>query len=365
LLAFGTIGGIASAASWLGNSASYTTSTEWDTGVVPAVTTDVTISAGTATNAGNLTRNGNTTVSGTGNLVITNGRFLSGGTITVRDSGAINQTGNYFLVGNTSRGTLNQLGGSISATVDRGFFLSDNAGGAGSTYNLNGGTLAVVSNGSGSDVNLFAVHIGKGGVGDVFNIDGGAATFTAVTASRNVWLSRQSLFNLVSGSAIFSGYEKFTIGFDGTQGATSLLQIRGGTFEVHNELNAFTLGAVENGSVALSGGTMKIDQTILLGGAGGVTGSFTMTGGQLFANDIQPGPGLAQFSFSGGDVFLVGDRTGIVNQSWFQAPSGVQAAFDAGTNQTHLSAVPEPSTAIMFGVSGLALLARRRRQPMA
>lgn len=350
------------AATWLGNNANYTTGAEWDTGFVPSGTDDVTIDSGTATNTGNLTRNASTTVSGTGTLTVDNGRLISGGTLNVSASGTINVTGNYFLVGNTSRGTLNQNGGTVNANVDRGFFLSDNATGAGSAYNLTGGSLNVTSFGSGSNVDLFAVHLGKGGIGDVFTIDGGTASFTAVTASRNVWLSRSSTLYLFSGSASFSGYESFTIGRNGTTGGTSQLIISGGTFDVENLTNSFTLGNSDNGQVILTGGSMDIGNNILLGGAAGVSGFFSMSGGKLTATDIIAGMGFPLFNFDGGEIFLSGDRRSILDEAWFAEAAGTAAVYDIGTDETHIYVVPEPSALSLIAVPIALGLVRRKRQ---
>ncbi|MHA3771798.1 PEP-CTERM sorting domain-containing protein [Verrucomicrobiota bacterium sgz303538] len=353
------------AATWLGNNASFGTATEWDTGLVPASAEDITINAGVATNTGNLTRNtltGNatTTVSGTGTLAV-NGRFISGGTINLSDNGTINVTGEYFLVGNTSRGTMNQSGGTVNATLARGFFLSDNGNGKGSTYNLTGGSLNVVNNGTGGDINLFAVHIGKGAVGDVFTIDGGTATFTSQVAARNVWISQSSTFQLLSGSASFSGYEGFTIGRNGTASGTSQLIVSGGSFEVENLISPFTLGNSDNGQVILTGGTMDIGNTILLGGTSAVSGTFSMSGGLLTATDIIAGTGLALFNFDGGEIFLKGDRTNILDETWFNEVAGTSAVYNPSTDQTHIAVVPEPSTLSLVALPLVLGFARRRR----
>ena len=350
------------AATWLGNTADYGTGAEWDTGFAPVSTEDITIDAGIATNTGNLTRNATTTISGTGTLTVDNGRLISGGTLNVSASGTINVTGNYFLVGSSARGTMNQSGGTVNADVDRGFFLSDNAAGAGSAYNLTGGLLNVTSFGTGSNVDLYSVHIGKGGIGDVFTIDGGAASFTAVTASRNVWLSRSSSFFLLSGSASFSGYESFTIGRNGTTGGTSQLIISGGTFDVENLTNSFTLGNSDNGQVILTGGSMDIGNSVLLGGAAGVSGTFSMSGGKLTATDIIAGLGFPLFNFDGGEIFLSGDRSGILDEVWFNEAVGTAAVYDTGTDQTHIYIVPEPSALSLLAVP-LALGLVRRRRP--
>lgn len=351
------------AATWRGNTGSYTTATEWDTDIVPAATEDITIAAGLATNTGNLTRNATTNLSGTGQLTVENGRFISGNIVNISDSAKLMVTGNYFLVGNTSVGTLTQTGGAVTANLDRGFFLSDSAAQGGSTYSLFGGTLDVVQNGATIDINLFAVHFGKGGFSDAFTIDGGAATFSVTqgSASRNVWMSRSSTFHLVSGSASFSGYENFSIGHAGN--GTSHLWIEGGDFEVTNLLNSFTLGEVENGQFTLSGGTVEIAKNIILGGASGISGIFSMTGGILTADDIIAGPGTAVFDYDGGEIVLKGDRASILNEAWFDAAEGTQAIYDAQANETRVTVVPEPSSLTFLSIPAMLALARRRRVP--
>lgn len=353
------------AATWRGNTGVYTTATEWDTNVVPAATEDITITAGLATNTGNLTRNAVTTLSGTGQLSVENGRFISGNTLNISDNAKLMVTGNYFLVGNTSVGILTQTGGAVTANLDRGFFLSDAAAQGGSTYTMLGGTLDVIQNGTTIDVNLFAVHFGKGGAGDIFTIDGGAATFSVTqgSASRNVWMSRSSTFHLVSGSASFSGYENFSIGHAGNNVGTTQVWIEGGEFEVTNLLNSFTLGEVENGQFTLSGGTVEIAKSIILGGGAGISGIFSMTGGVLTADDIIAGPGTAVFDYDGGEIVLKGDRTSILNEAWFDAVEGTQAIYDAQANETHVTVVPEPSSLTFLSIPAMLALARRRRVP--
>lgn len=350
------------ATTWLGNDGNYSTAGEWDTGTAPSKTTDVTINSGAATNNGNLERNALTTLSGTGVLVINGGRFLGGGIMNMSgDEAILSQSGDYFIVGNQSQGTFTQTGGSVYANVGRGFFLSDNVGQAGSTYNLLGGKLEVTNSGSGATEDLFAVHFGKGGSGDLFHIDGGDATFHAGTASRNVWISRESTFELLSGSAAFSGYENFTVGRYGSTSGTSELLVSGGSFQVTDLLHSFTLGRDNNGLVTLSGGSMEISSAIILGGSSAVMGTFNMSGGTLTAADIFMGAGAAHFDFTGGDIFLTGDRTSILDEPWFNEVAGTQAIYNEATNQTHIAVVPEPSTFAMAALPLALGMMRRRR----
>lgn len=351
------------AATWLGSTDNYANPGAWDSGVVPTATDEITISSGQAfVPSGNLTRNGVTNISGIGSLSIQNGRFISGGTVNISDAGELTVVGNYFLVGNTSIGTLNQTGGTVSATVDRGFFLSDNTAQGGSTYNLLGGTLQVTNNGSDSNVELFAVHFGKGGAGDVFTVNGGSATFESVTASRNVWMSRGSTFHLVSGSASFSSYDNFTIGHGGTTAGTSHLWIEGGEFKVLNLLNSFVLGGPEHGKLTIEGGNVEIAASILLGGQAGTSGTILMNDGTLTATVISAGPGSALFEFNGGEIILTGDQTNIVNEPWFVEVAGTQAVYDGRTNLTHVT-VPESSSFALIAIPLAALAARRSRKP--
>lgn len=344
----------------MGGDGIYGDALNWDTSLVPAATEDIAISSGIATNTGNLLRNAVTTISGTGSLVV-NGRFQGGGTMNLSDSGNLSVTGNYLLVGNQSRGVFTQTGGTVNATLDRGFFLSDNTVQAGSEYHLDGGTLSVVNYGTGADPALYAVHIGKGGTNDLFSIDGGTATFSAETTSRNVWISRDSTFQLLEGSATFAGYEAFTIGRFGAVTGTSELLISGGDFSVTNLLNSFTLGQDDHGLVTLSGGTMTIGSTILLGGGAATSGTFEMSGGMLTASDIFAGAGAAFFNFTGGEIFLGGNRTAILDEPWFAEVAGTQAVYDAASDMTRIAVVPEPSVLAMVAAPLLVGMTRRRR----
>jgi hypothetical protein len=347
------------AVTWLGGEGDYNDPIQWDMGFVPLNVEDMEIAEGTATHAGNLNRNALTTISGTGSLVV-NGRFVGGGSMNV-SGGGMTVNGNYFLVGSQSRGTFLHSGGTVNATLDRGFFLSDNAGGAGSEYHLTGGTLNVISNGTGSNVDLYSVHIGKGGANDLFVVDGGTAEFAATVPARNVWISRNSRIDVLSGSMAFEGYESFTIGRFGSFGGLSELSIGGGEFSLTNLVNDFTVGFEDNGLVTLSGGEFSLDRSILLGGANTASGSFQMSGGTLTAPGILAGSGAALFSFTGGEIFLQGDQTTILHEPWFEEVTGTAAIYSAELDQTRIAVVPEPSVLAMTALPLLFGMLRRRR----
>ena len=90
-----------------------------------------------------------------------------------------------------------------------------------------------------------------------------------------------------------------------------------------------------------------------------------MSGGLLTATDIMAGPGTASFNFDGGEIVLTGDRTSIVNEPWFHEVAGTQAVYDAQSNLTHVTVVPEPSSAVLAAASVVFLGFRRRRNSMA
>lgn len=178
---------------WTGSfNTNYDNAYNWEGGFAPGLIDEVSIATGNAVRGGNLERNGKTTVAAGGTLTV-NGRLINRGDFQVT-GGLVKQTGNYFIVGNTYQGTLRHSGGTVDSTLDRGFFLSDDGGAAGSKYYLSGtGQLVVRTTGNGNTSLggnlLHNVHLGKGGTGDLLEISGGQAAFTA--ANNNfVYLSR-------------------------------------------------------------------------------------------------------------------------------------------------------------------------------
>jgi hypothetical protein len=314
---------------WLANAATtaYGDAGNWSTGKTPATTDEVLIATGTPLLNANLDRAAPTTVSGTGAFTI-NGRIINHGAFNV-SGGSLIHNGNYFLVGSGGVGTFNHTSGTFTSTVDRGWFISDNAAGSGSRYLLSGtGVLNVTLTGPLND--LYNVHFGKGAPGDVFNMSGGTASFTA-TGTNNVYLSQGASILVSGGDLSFKNFVTCTLGWQ--PGDTNHFDITGGSVTLTGM--PLNVGGGYDGEVTLGGGTLSVDGQVNLGQAAG-KGAFTMTGGQLTAKNITS-TANGTFSFQGGAIDLTGDQTAIVTQSWFTGAAGTTATYDAGLNKTHIA----------------------------
>ena len=317
---------------WAGTfSTNFDAALNWSAGNVPGSAEEFTVASGESIRGGNLERFGKTTASGSGILTV-NGRFINRGEFSV-NGGTLKQNGNYFIVGNNFPGTINHSAGTVNATQDRGFFVSDDGGAAGSKYLLSGtGQLISKSTGNGNTSLggsiLHNVHLGKGGVGDLFEISGGQASFTS-TNSNFVYLSRTATLRVTGGSASFANYSGFLIGLEGA--GNNLLDISGGSLSITGS-TPLLVGGGSTGAVTLSGGSLSVDQAVSLGQSN-ADGSFTMTGGTLkAANIISTTRG--SFTFEGGEITLTGDRRAILAEAWFHGIAGTTASYDSTLDRT-------------------------------
>ncbi len=400
---------------WVGDTSNnYNTGSNWDgdPGAGPGTGDNVLIDSNANNPAnipsGNWDRRGAgaTTIGGTGvvNLQAGDARLLSNGTFTM-SGGILNQTGQYFLVGTGGVGTMNQSGGAITSTLSRAFALSDNnINQSGTTYNLSGGTLNVTSTATGIERKLGSIWLGKGGesdgsgpngdgqgsaaigsaAGDIFNVTGGAATFTrAITGSAHaqnpnqladVRISRNSGLIVSAGSVTFDNYTDVRVGQGPSGGTNARIDVSGtGSLTVSGGTTVY-IGEQDNGTLNISGGTVNLDGILSLGraflpgniqGDPGATagtgiGAINMSGGNLFAADIIHH--LGSFEFTGGHIWLDGDKTDIPTFDWFNAdPELVTAVYSSDLNQTHIYLIPEPATAGLGGIAVLGLLLRRRK----
>ena len=87
-----------------------------------------------------------------------------------------------------------------------------------------------------------------------------------------------------------------------------------------------------------------------------------MSGGVLHAGNILSGAGTSQFNFLGGDIWLNGNQSSLIGNSWFIAdPEFVMADYNSGLNTTHIYLIPEPASAGLAGFAMLSFLFRRRK----
>lgn len=399
---FATVSNASAQSLWNGGVGDYNDPDNWTPSGVPGAGTAIEIDSGTATRTGvdSLYERAADSVIDGGNLVLENMRFLNarGGPATFDMlSGSLTQNNStYFIVGQNNAGVFNQSGGDVTANISRGFFISD-GGGSSSNYTLSGGTLNVNMSGS-YNTDLHNVQLGRGSGGggavDLLHVDGGSMNITNTNpdpTDRRFYIRRDSTFMVGSGAAVIDNFRFFIVGRDTYAGTTANAVFSGGSTTI-NVRDAYVMGGGGDAFTSVSGGTLDITKVGASGGnlwlndggntlsavfqqSGGTvtvegdiilgrnaTGSarYLMEGGTLFANDILPGSGLdAEFQYLDGQVFLSGDRTSILGESWFVASPGTFAIYDGGLDRTLI--IPEPSTAVLaaLALGGLAL--RRRR----
>lgn len=380
---------------WIGDVGNYDTAGNWNPAGVPAAGTTISIPDGTATRTGsNLVRGADTLIDG-GVLANVNGRFInaSGAAATVTlNSGGIEHSGEFFIVGLNNNGALTQTAGTVTSAVTQGWYLSDGAGSVG-TYQMNGGTLGISI--SGTSALDRQIHIGKraSASGDLLAIDGGTVTMTGASGNRRVYVSNNATMLIDSGTVTMDGFRFFVVGreFVGSR-STSNLEINGGdlTLTGFEGAGAMVIAGGNDGALFMNGGNLTVagGTPLWVGDGGGSTGrvfqtggsidlesgdlllsratnsvgEYFMSGGSLFANNILTGGGNTPlFDFTGGQIFLAGDRTGLLDEPWFMTNELARAEFDPQLNQTWFYVVPEPGRALLFAIGTLWLTARRRR----
>lgn len=401
---------------WFSGDGDFNTAGNWTPSGVPAESTPITLSAGTATITGNdstvrFGRAANATLNG-GDLVLNNARFLNGiggpATFTMSSGSITQNSSTYFIVAQNNNGTLEQTGGSISSpTLSRGFFLSDSgvmtSAGTNGTYNLRGGSLDVSMTGDPQSQDAYNVFVGKAGVNDLMLIDGGSATFREGRLDksvRRVYVSRNAEVRVDSGSLTVHDFQYFSVGRAGTTGDTGKLTINGGLTNL--DLNtSMPIGNGINGLVTITGGTLNvnavngsggevwvgdgstaqsaqilqsggifnIENDLILGrnataAANGYLAEYVMNGGALSARSILQSQSNGVFNFNAGTITLTlpADQSSILTEPWFNAPAGTTAFFDGAV--TTISAVPEPGHLVVIaGVAAAGLLRWRRSRP--
>jgi len=370
----------ASAATWTGagSTNNWSTAANWDTGVVPGQHDTVAIDGSSIVNfdSGNVERSANTNLTGSARLTAANRRLLHGAnaacTFTVADEAQLVHSGDYFIVGQRQPGTINQTGGTVTATINRGFFMTDGGGAAGSRYDLLGGTLNVEYVWQNDD--WFNEFLGRGGAQGTFYIDGGTANiFVDPTAYvRHIYIKNGSVLQVDSGSASFSGFKWFSIGRSDTGEAKVI--VNGGILNITNRSDGAVIVGGENsqGRIEVNGGRLNIvgpnglwvadgagskrgivEQTagdvtveadVVLGRASTAEGTYyRMDGGTLTARNLYVDANAhasVQFVLNAGKITLQGDRTAIVDEPWFVAAVGTIVLYDAVNDITTISRIP-------------------------
>lgn len=370
----------ASGATWtgLGNNTNWSNADNWDTAAYPDQYAEASISGNAVVNydVGNFERSAATFVGGSTQLTMAGKRFLNGRnapcTFTIADNAVLTQSGDYFIIGTGQPSTVNQTGGTINATVNRGFFVADSGGATGSSYHLTGGTLNVTFAAQGDD--WWNELLGRNGTVGTFFVDGGAANFSVNTSmERRIYIKGNSVLQVDSGSASFTGFKWFSVGRDdageakmiindgsvnvttrsdgalvvGGQGAQGRIEVHGGVFTVVSP-NGLWVGDGTNcirGIVEQTGGDVIIDGgDVVMGPASTAVGSYyQMDGGTLTARNLylhaNADPSV-KFIFNAGVINLDGDHTTLVDESWFEAAPGTIVEYDNVNDLTVISRIP-------------------------
>lgn len=374
-------GALVSAATWTGagGTNNWSTGANWDTNAAPGQYEPVAIGGNAAVNfdSGNAERSADTSLTGQAKLTAANRRFLHGAnapcTFTLADSAQVVQSGDYFIISQRHPCVFNQIGGSLSANINRGFFLTDNAAAAGSLYNLAGGTLNVLFVAQGDD--WFNEFLGRAGAAGTFYVNGGQASFSVsnpTTLTRHIYIKNNSVLKVDSGLASFTGFRWFSIGradageakvivnggvlnitsrsdgavIVGGENAQGRIDITGGALNIASP-NGLWVGDGTNCKRAIvmqTGGDVTVDTDVVLGRVTtAIDTYYQMDGGTLTARDIllhANAHSSVKFVFNAGKITLDGDRTGIVNEAWFIAAPGTVVSYDAVNNKTTLSRIP-------------------------
>ena len=285
--------------SWTGASGttSWSDSGNWDNELAPTLDDDVLISGGSEGTPAvvdfdldeHFYQTNYVTLDGYAELVIPAGIRYAGGsgestTLNVKGNSALTVgESNYFIVSMNTPSVINQTGGEVNATIDRGFFFSDAAGGKGE-YNLTGGTLNVDFTQTSNSDGWYQM-MGRGtGEPDVFTIDGGDAVFTnSGNSGRRIYMLRNSLMTINSGSASFSDMEKMSVGR--TESGIASVVVNGGEFDLND--TSLYVGDMAIGKLEINGGSVNVtaaaeeDKGIMIAYASGCQGTVSQSGGVL------------------------------------------------------------------------------------
>ena len=376
----------AMSATWTGaaGTASWNNLNNWNPAGVPVAATDVVIGGEANVNydvSGNVERRAVTTLSDNARLTIAGKRILHGNngaaTFNISDNALLTMSGDYFIISQHTPSTFNQTGGTVNAAINRGFFFSDSLTAAGSAYYLTGGTLNVRFVAQGDA--WFNEFLGRKQATGLFLIDGGHANFSVndgLTRYVDIVSGGNSVFQIDSGSASFTGFTYFTVGHKGDNGSgdgkdeakvvlnggslsiatrpagsmvvggpagRGRLEVRGGTLTLASPVGLW-VGNEFAGVVEQTGGNVAIDGSIELGRHANANGSYyLLDGGELRAADIllHANAGAAvKFVFNNGRITLNGDRTALLNAAWFKTLPGVVAEYDAANNITRIYRFP-------------------------
>lgn len=172
----------------------------------------------------------------------------------------------------------------------------------------------------------------------------------------------------------------FVVGMDA---GTGYMEMTGGTLSLTKDdsddlIIAESDGTVNAGTLTMTGGNIEVNDNLELARASGSgTGVLNLDGGTIYMNGHHNDNNL-KINDNGGTGGLIditegtlefeydntGDVQSAIDNGYITAYDGtgtVVNTYDAGTNLTTVTAVPEPATLSILGLSGLFMIRRRRK----
>ena len=197
----------------------------------------------------------------------------------------------------------------------------------------------------------------------LLTMSGGTLKFNASYATIGEGAATNGTININGGSL---EADRMTIANNAT--AVAKLDISAGSIKLVNYMSQSTSGSLRFGSGNATmniSGTAVVEMDTLTLGNGLGTGLFTMSGGQLFTDNVTFAAGVLT-AFEGGTWTLTGDKTTTINDAILNGyinHSGGNGKISVVYNQpqdvTLVTIVPEPATLMLLGLGGLIIRKRR------
>jgi T5SS/PEP-CTERM-associated repeat protein len=273
-------------------------------------------------------------------------------TLNVNTGGALNPTGDAWISYAAAGydGTINVSGGTMNGAKD--LFVGR---GGGATLNVsNGGTVTVAR--------LFMGHLASA-TGQVTLNSGCSITTTGAIGSGEVWLGYQGSASLNMSGGSFTAVGPLVAGLSTGTGS---MVMSAGTVNA----SAITFGLVGTGNLTMTGGAMVSDANFTIGCADyvGSVGDVSLDGGTITADELSINSG-SKLDITAGTLILAGFDlvavaqyvdAGLLSGYGVSDSAHVLINYNAGLDETYVTAIPEPATVLMLGLGGLALLRRKR-----
>ena len=246
----------------------------------------------------------------------------------------------------------------VTASV-RGFKLSNGSGTSPCVLTVTGGSLTFTGD-------KMELGTGNGGEG-ILNMSGGSALASDGIIVGN-WQAVGATFNMSGGtftSQVLTSpgtgwWDQFVVGNE----VPGTLNMSGGAIIATGDM----ILSRANGSstVNMTGGTIDISGTIHASYGNKKPVDFNLGGGVVTAGELVM-KSRGKLDLTEGVMILDGNVEGDINAyitagliTGYDGTGTVSAVFDAISDTTTLSAIPEPATMMLLSLGSLALLRRRR-----